>query len=111
MPGQTVPESRGAFRWPTQPGVVGLLVRAAAGLAVLAGVAQVLMAVIPVDLTEEATRRGGAALAVSLLRSVSIGALWAAACILQFIVLVMCFRGVRFCLGLLRGRRAGSSSG
>lgn len=91
-------EGRGA-------GTVGLLVRAGAGLAVLAALAGAARAAVPLDAVAAATGEGGNAFAASVLRALSGGALVAALCVVQLALLAACFKGVRSCLRLVRGRR------
>ncbi|MDT9685051.1 hypothetical protein RND61_23755 [Streptomyces sp. TRM76323] len=71
-------------------------------LALLAGLLQ---AAIPVGVAAAATREGGSALAASVLRAVSNGALGAAVCVVQLALLFLCLKGVRFCWYRWRGQR------
>lgn len=89
-------------------GLVGMLLQGGAGLAAVALVARLLEAeaVVPVSTAAAATQEGGNAFAASVLRAVGNGALAAAVCVVQFAVLLLCFRGFRICWNLLRGRRS-----
>ncbi|MBJ6614030.1 hypothetical protein NC658_02780 [Streptomyces griseoincarnatus] len=90
----------------TKRGLVGMLLQGGAGLAAVALVARLLEAVVPVSTAAAATQEGGNAFAASVLRAVGNGALAAAVCVVQFAVLLLCFRGLRICWNLLRGRRS-----
>ncbi|MFZ4156878.1 hypothetical protein ACOZDE_00305 [Streptomyces griseoincarnatus] len=90
----------------TKRGLVGMLLQGGAGLAAVALVARLLEAAVPVSTAAAATQEGGNAFAASVLRAVGNGALAAAVCVVQFAVLLLCFRGFRICWNLLRGRRS-----
>ncbi|MGA5438451.1 hypothetical protein ACPCKW_02755 [Streptomyces griseoincarnatus] len=90
----------------TKRGLVGMLLQGGAGLAAVALVARLLEAAVPVSTAAAATQEGGNAFAASVLRAVGNGALAAAVCVVQFAVLLLCFRGFRICRNLLRGRRS-----
>ncbi|MBQ0878259.1 MULTISPECIES: hypothetical protein [Streptomyces] len=90
----------------TKRGLVGRLLQGGAGLAAAALLARLLEAAIPISTAAAATQEGGHAFAGSVLRAVGNGALAAAACVVQLAVLLLCFRGIRFCWNVLRGRRS-----
>lgn len=89
----------------TKRGLVGLLLQAGAVLAVAALLAGLLEAAIPIGTVS--VKEGENAFAASVLRAVRNGTLAAAACVVQFAVLLLCFRGIRLCRHLLRNRRSG----
>ncbi|MEU3099424.1 hypothetical protein ABZ690_33080 [Streptomyces sp. NPDC006967] len=68
--------------------------------------ARLLEATIPISTAAAAAQEGGNAFAASVLRAGGNGALAAAVCVVQFAVLLLCFRGIRFCWNLPRGRRS-----
>ncbi|CAL9317060.1 hypothetical protein ACFQZ0_29885 [Streptomyces erythrogriseus] len=90
----------------TKRGLVGMLLQGGAGLAAAALLARSPEAAIPISTAAAATQEGGNAFAASVLRAVGNGAMAAAVCVVQFAVLLLCFRGVRICWNLVRGRRS-----
>ncbi|MGA5022776.1 hypothetical protein ACPCBE_01810 [Streptomyces griseoincarnatus] len=90
----------------TKRGLVGMLLQGGAGLAAAALLARLLETAIPISTAAAATQEGGNAFAASVLRAVGNGALAAAVCVVQFAVLLLCFRGVRICSNLVRGQRS-----